>query len=278
MDLALTAKQSEAIQKEFARQIQIQYPPLMDFVYANVTASGELKVTPQDIAKEMRDVIYPISQDQEFVLGLNDPGITKQWPKEAADLVRPLRIYDDKTLVGHACPVGERQVVVKWSEFREKSEIQVRHGQGLTTATFVVGDKKWDLALYELGQEVSLEAVTFGESEVMAGDALVAPMAQSFLQWGIACDQAREIKKNRSIGPVYDKSMISTRRSPYAKAIAHALPLFAVDAGRPIYDLKGELVGIHTARFCRTFGLIMPAGELNKLLVSWRSQQGTKDD
>ena len=93
---------------------------------------------------------------------------------------------------------------------------------------------------------------------------MIAPDASGRLNWGVASGLPYEVKKARSAGPLRDKTLLSKRRAPYKSALPHSLPLFAKQAGTPVYNLAGELVGVHMARLNRTMGLIITAENLKK--------------
>ena len=91
---------------------------------------------------------------------------------------------------------------------------------------------------------------------------LLAPDSKGRPVWGIASGSPFEVKKGRSIGPLKDASLISKHRAPYKCVLPHTLPLFAKEAGTPVFNAKTEFIGIHFARLNRTLGLILLAKDI----------------
>jgi S1-C subfamily serine protease len=77
------------------------------------------------------------------------------------------------------------------------------------------------------------------------------------------------VKERITIGPLNDEEeLISKRRANFPAVIAHGLRLYDQDTGVPVFDFKGNCIGIHHARLSRTIGLILPVEVLHEIIPS----------
>ncbi|MFQ5693615.1 MAG: DegQ family serine endoprotease [Nitrospinota bacterium] len=127
--------------------------------------------------------------------------------------------------------------VVKGAE-----EIRVTLHDGRTFSAKVLGqDGKTDLALLKIKEKVDLEAVKFGDSdEVAAGD------------WVMAVGNPFGLGHTVTLGIVSGKGR-SIGAGPYDNFIQTDASINPGNSGGPLFNLRGEVVGVNTA--------IMPSGQ-----------------
>lgn len=250
-------------------------PRLESFIDTNAPReNGRPSLTPLVLAGALDYVAMAALRGVPYGLGVQDPQVVGQWPATDTPLVRPVRVYANPSLRSFGLPVSGRHLVVKWSLFPDLKSLHVEAGEEVKMASFINGDGNWDLALFDLGEEL-LTPVKFAEVEVSQAQALASPDANGVLTWGVACDVPRKVERAHAVGPFYNPELISRYRAPYRRASHHSLPLLARDAGRPLYNLNGECVGVHVARFSRSSGLFMAGGDVNALYRQW-IQEGPK--
>ena len=226
---------------------------------AQSAVNGQLQMNMQDVANALGKDVFAILSGREFSYGLDDPALISKLPKAPKDSAKPYRVYDGKKLITYGVPVSETHVLVKLSEVKEKTDLNTK-GQGRKfSLTQVAEDKEWDLAILKVGAGANFKPFEWPTQQVLveAGTGLVSLDGNGRLNWGVASDHKREIKKGRSVGPIRNKEWISKFRAPYKGIIRHSLPLLAQDAGTPIFSFDGVLIGLHMGRINRTSGLII---------------------
>ena len=266
------------LELEFDKLMGTELKPMLEsFIDTNAPReNGQPSLTPLVLAGALDHVAMAALRDVPYGLGMRDPQVVGQWPTPESPLVRPVRVYANPSLRSFGLPISGRHLMVKWSLFRDIKSLHVEAGGEIKMASFVNGDGNWDLALFDLGEKL-LTPVTFTQADVFQAQALASPDANGVLSWGVACDVPRKVERAHAVGPFYNTDLISRYRAPYRRATHHSLPLMARDAGRPLYNLKGECVGVHVARFSRSSGLLMAGADVNALYRQW-IQEGPKPD
>ena len=255
-----------AVQAEFMRRLQIEYPPTVDLILELVDDTGKVEIDQSKIINHMARDAIAISRNQPISLGLDDPKLVITLPQLPAESIRPLALHADNELAGYAIAIDAHHLITKASRIDGGKAISLYlNGENLPLKR-VATDEHWDLAIFKLDDPQPLAAIPWPESTspVEAGDLLIAHDHRSRMLWNIAMDEARVVAKKRSTGPLPDKSIISRHRAPYPLAIRHALPLYAKDAGKPVFNENGQFIGMHIARFSRTIGLIIPLEQLKR--------------
>ncbi len=261
------------VQAEIMRRAKMNHYKTVDFIRKHINEEGRSVLDANDLVNLSAVDSIALANGQEVVLGLDDPSIIKLLPKQ-----KPLHFYTYKIKgvnktnsesTGEQQPsreikavaLEENLLLVKASIFSQLDSTYLMLNDkrlSISEQNVVRKSKHLDLILLKIEGLNAPETIQFSKSTVITGQALMAPDRYSRPVWNIATDRSREVRINRSIGPIENKQLISKRRSPYPLSIRHALPLFAADAGTPVFDLKGNFIGIHIARFSRTLGLILP--------------------
>ena len=263
-----------AVKKEFRRRVADQYPPTMDFIQTLVNTNGEVALTFQAIIDHMPRETIAIAKNQPVGFGLDDNLLNQKLLPLPPDSPHAPSLYDGDQHIGYALIFDSSNLVTKLSLLTNNSNLSIRNGGRRIKLKQVASDAEWDLALLRVTEDHRIVASKWipANRPVQAGDLLKAKTRSGNLVWNVATDKARAVTKKRSIGPLMDKSIISTHRSPYPLAIRHALPLYAKEAGIPIFNQDGQIVGMHIARFSRTMGLMIPIKELierTKIMVCY---------
>ncbi|MFC7338034.1 serine protease [Haloferula chungangensis] len=274
--MQLTKETIDNVQAEFMRRLQMKYPPTMDFVQTLANEKGEISMNRQAVLGHMGHAVFAIARQQALSLGMDDPSLSMALEPLPNDAVKGLPVHVDGARVGFALALDERHLLTKASLLSADHKTGVRVGDRVLAAKSVARDEAWDLALLQVEEDLSVAPVKWPASPaaVEAGDLLVARDHADRLIWNIATDRARPVTKARSVGPLLDESIISKHRAPYPEVIRHALPLVGRDAGMPVFDSSGNLVGMHIARFTRIVGLIIPVTLLEARAEALLAQAG----
>ncbi|MFC4993048.1 S1 family peptidase [Rubritalea tangerina] len=277
--VTLDAETLNQIQQTFMQRVQQHYPPTVDFLQELADENGEVRIDQQKIAMHMLRDAMAISRKQPISHGLDDPAHLAQLPKLPTDAKRNLLLHPSDQPhqpFAHGIALDSQFIVCKHSLLPQESQYSAKIGPKHTPLKLVATDPTWDIALLKAKEAMPFPPMTWPTKAlpVGAGSLLLAPDHKGRPVWNVATDSPRVVSKKRSIGPLDDKTIISKHRAPYPTAIRHALPLYADDAGTPIFSQDGSFVGIHIARFSRTFGLIIPSSELQK---SIQKMQATLD-
>jgi len=266
IQVSLKKEDLAKVQEEFMRRAKIQYPPTISFIQSLKNNDGAVELDQQAMVNHMPRDVIAIARNQPLSLGLDDPQLSQQLPPLPAKAVRGIPLYDGDERFAYGVAVDPQHILTKASLLPKGKAITIQSkGSKAHELKLVATDKVWDLALLRVTKNIQLPAIQWPSSKVNAvepGDLLIAKDDMNRTIWNVATDQSRIMSKKRSIGPMKHKSLISEHRAPYPLAIRHALPLFAKDAGLPVFNQKGEFIGIHIARFSRTMGLIIPADQL----------------
>ena len=261
----ITKEALTIMQNTFMKRVKDKHRGTMDFVRPKISPKGELEVDQQDIVNALGKDASPIVKGQKVCVGLDAPFLLRQLPKLPVGSGRPIPVKSGKTIITYGVPVTQNMLLVKLSEVQKvKSVLRIKEGG--FALKIVAKDQAWDLALLNVGNKIKLKPLVWpsAQPKIEQGEALLAPDMYGRLNWGVASGLPYEVKRGRSKGPLRDKTLVSKHRSPYKSVLPHSLPLFAKDAGTPVYNFAGELVGIHMARLNRTMGLIITAVDLQK--------------
>lgn len=264
---SLDTPSMKRLQHEFMRRMKIKYPSTIDFVAQRADASGKLNISQQDIVQHMTTEALAISRKQAFGLGLGDPVFTRKLPEFPRHAISQVTLYGNKKPLCAGIALDGNHLLTKASEVDKTDSLSVAIDGKLAPAKVLATDPRWDLALVRLQDGAPLKPISWPKNieDLEAGDLLLARDLNGSVRWNVAADSRRPLRKNRSMGPVRDRSLISRHRAPYPMVVRHALPLFAKDAGVPVFNQEGDLVGMHIARFSRTLGLLIPANALREL-------------
>ena len=257
-DKATVAK----VQAELLKRAKAHHYKTTDFVRRYVNDKGEAKINAQQMVNFMVKDAISIANGQQVSLGLDDPEIIKKLKvyKKRPDGFIPFHISDGSKTITKATSIGNGLLVAKASLLSGIKSPHLLANKQHHALSVIEKSKELDLILLKVGKNVKIPHILFPKRKITieAGDGLTAPDRYGRPLWNVATDSRREVKKKRSVGPLQDKSVISQHRAPYPEAIRHSVPLFAKEAGTPVFDLEGNFVGIHIARFSRTMGLIIP--------------------
>jgi len=253
-----------AIQQEFARRVQAQYPPSLDLIQFRIK-NGTVEIDMDTIINHMAPTAIALSRNQAISLGLDDPDIVQQLPP-LPKKSEALSLYANEQKIAYGLAIDMQHIITKSSRIPTNTTVSIQFGGETLPLTLVTKNPEWDLAIFKLPKTLPLPTLRWPEemTPIKAGDLLMAHGLLDLPIWNIATDEAREVSKKRSLGPLLDKSVISEHRAPYPLAIRHALTLYASDAGKPVFNESGEFVGMHIARFSRTMGLLVPAEQLKQ--------------
>ncbi|MGJ8657586.1 MAG: serine protease [Akkermansiaceae bacterium] len=259
------------IQEELIRRLQVKHAATMDFFERNSNEKGQVKLDVKSLVSFVAKDSIALAQGLDVEMGLDDPALVGLLPLEEKPahfyslLVDDAEVKKDK---GKKKSVTVRAVAVKQDLLLTKASVvdrmtspQLRIPNFSFSLSEVKRSEELDLVLLKLEKPLDMPVVEFPRGkdlEVVAGQLLIAPDGKERPVWNIATDGRRAVREKRHVGPMMDGSLISGRRAPFPLAISHALPLYAGDAGTPVFDERGEFVGVHIARFSRTFGLIIP--------------------
>lgn len=255
---------------EIQKRLKDRYPPAMDLLLNNIQGS-RARLDFGQVVRHLGGDALMILESAQVEYGLDDPSLVARLPALPLGAPLPLAVVDGRGLITYGVPATDRHMVVKWSEIKGGEAFTVKTAPDTATALrFAGADKEWDLALLEIIGEETFSPMRWPDKEVpiRAGTGLMCPDTRGRLCWGVASDTRRPIKEPVSIGPMEDTSIISSYRTPYPSIIRHDLPLFAKDAGKPVYDMEGRLVGLHMGRICRTQGLIVDIEDVHKSVTA----------
>ncbi len=266
LNVSVSPESWPAVQAEFMRRLQIEYPPTVDLILEIIDEQGKVEIGQSKIVNHMARDAIAISRNQPICLGLDDPQLVKNLPQLPAESIRPLALHADNQPAGYGIAIDAHHLITKASHLDDSKAISLYLNEKNLPLKRVATNEHWDLAIFKLADPQPLVTVPWPESTppVEAGDLLMAHDHRSRMLWNVAMDEARVVAKKRSTGPLPDKSIISRHRAPYPLAIRHALPLYANDAGKPVFNENGQFIGMHIARFSRTIGLIIPLDQLKE--------------
>jgi S1-C subfamily serine protease len=259
------------VQDELLRRIKVQYGPVIDLIQTLKEKDGTIELSEQKMLNSMPLVAIALTRKQPISMGIDDPTILKKLPKLTQTGSQRIPIYSGKKRIAYGTIVSKHHILVKNSLLPKKvGSFELHSRNNVLPIKTLAHDATWDLALLETPEKATLQPVDWSplKQPVQPGDLLLAKDQRGRQIWNIATDEARVVAKKRTIGPLKDKSTISKHRAPYPLAIRNALPLFAKDAGTPVFNKEGEFVGIYIARFSRTMGLIIPSAALKKCYQS----------
>ncbi len=269
LKLKVTKEMLSKVQTELMRRTKLGYTPALDFILQRRQPDGTVKLNPRELVQFMTREAISYGLGQPVSLGLDDPALVKQLKLLSKEHTRALPIYDDKKRLCFGLALNKQHVITKASLLKGHTALSIRFGGKTIPVTILTADKKWDLAIVRLKNKLPLPVIMWPSEpvEIEAGDLLVAPDFKGRSLWGNATDERRVVSETRSAGPI-DKSLISKHRGPYPMVIRHSIPLFAANAGSPVFDENGAFVGMHIARFSRTMALVIPSEELHTISKS----------
>jgi len=266
LEFSLDEKTISSLGEEMQRRLMSGHLPTTRFVEAMDNDGNEVEITPRELARLMSVEAVALAHGAQPHIGLDDPLLLGRLPAKTGQAAPPIEVRRGGELVCMATPVGPRTLVSKLSEVEGGRRLMAHFAERSSVVRIAGTDRGWDLAFLKAEDEPDWKAVKWPDPPpaIIAGDLLVALDSSGNLLWNVATDRGRPVSKKRSVGPLRDEKLISERRAPYPIAIRHALPLYAMDAGTPVYDEEGAFVGMHAARFSRTLGLIIPADVLRE--------------
>ncbi|SHJ60452.1 Trypsin-like peptidase domain-containing protein [Rubritalea squalenifaciens DSM 18772] len=256
------------VQKELQRRLQLNYPPTLDFIRQHIKKDNTVNITPQQLIQHMQRDAIMLSRKQPISLGMDDPALTKQLPALPDEHNKPVRIFNSEdNSAALALALDDRHLLAKLSLVENKEGLSLGKGEKSTAVSIVSRDEKRDLALLQLAEAKKLPTIQWpqDDSKTETGDFIYAINAKGWKLWGNLSNTTRKNKNQASIGPLDAKdTLISKHRSPYPVSYICSIPLFAEDAGTPVFNQDGQLIGIYIARYTRTMGLLLPASEVKK--------------
>ena len=276
-NLSISKESMPAIQQEFARRLQVQYPPSLNLIQSRIN-NGTVEIDMDTILHHMAPTAIALSRNQAISLGLDDPDIVKQLPP-LPKKPKALSLYANEQKIAYGLAIDMQHIITKSSRIPKDTILSLQFGGETLLLTLVTKNPEWDLAIFKLPKTMPLPTIRWPEemTPIKAGDLLMAHGLLDLPTWNIATDEAREVSKKRSVGPLSDQSVISKHRAPYPLAIRHALALHASDAGKPVFNESGEFVGMHIARFSRTVGLLVPTEQLKQQISRMMKAPTTTD-
>ncbi len=260
----------------FMKRMADKHHPTLAIVQAKAKAGGskQLKLTEAMIAKIIGPDASTLQQTGEVGYGMDDPALLAKLPVLPDETVKRLPLMAGAKQIGYGLPISENEVLVKWSLISkvDAGELLIRQGKQKFTVLLAGKDKKWDLAILKCDKNTQFKSVKWSEAspKVKAGTLFIARDEYLVTSWGVACDSARPIRKERFTGAMMQPEKISVQCGPYDNVIRHTLPLFAADASAPIYNFDGELVAVHIARISRSTGIAIAVNDLQALLIKIR--------
>jgi hypothetical protein len=122
----------------------------------------------------------------------------------------------------------------------------------------------------KLPKGAALAVLRRGEAQALdiVGDLLVGRYRDGQLCWGLAASSPEGVEHPGDAGPLErEKELIDTRRDHFSRVLQHSLPLFAADAMTPVFNERGELVGISIGRRNRCLGMLLLNPEIESALA-----------
>jgi len=258
---------------EFQARLLSNHRPTVEFIRKLAAGSGELTLDEAAVVHFMVPEVYAETDRVPYCMGLADPKLVDQLPKLPYERPVPLAVFADGRQATYAVRISKRYLAAKMSKIpKAATNILLRvgdHGIPLSRRAENSGN---DLVLLKiipakLNIKTPLLKLTDAASDIEAGDGLIAVDDDGLRIWGVASDSVRSVEKRITIGPLDDdKELISEYRAPFAAVIAHDLRLYDQDTGIPVFDFKGNCIGIHHARLSRTLGLILPVEVLREII------------
>lgn len=262
--LSATQEVLESIQAELTRRLQLNYPPSLEFIQQHIGEGNQANITAQDLINHMQRDSIMLGLGQPLSIGMDDPHLTKQLPDLPTEHTAPLNIMSGDEKIALALALDNKHLIVKLSLLAEKEHLTLSHREKNTAVRIVAKDEARDLALLKLKQAAELPLIQWPEENPMpaVGDFILAANAKGWKLWGNISTASMPIEKNTAVGPIDDKGLISKHRSPFPYVYICSIPLYAADAGTPVFDKDNNLIGIYIARYTRTMGLILPTSQL----------------
>ncbi|EIJ40988.1 periplasmic serine protease, Do/DeqQ family [Beggiatoa alba B18LD] len=161
---------------------------------------------------------------------------------------------------------ADGKVVTNYHVIKDANEIHVTlHDESKYTATIVGYDEKTDLALLQLDTKKNLPYVSFGDSnKTRVGD------------WVIA------VGNPFGLGDTFTAGILSARgrdinSGPYDDFLQFDAPINRGNSGGPLFNNRGEVVGINTAIYSPTggsvgIGFAIPANTANGIIEQLRDK------
>jgi S1-C subfamily serine protease len=260
---------------EFKSRVQSSHRPTIEFVTKLAGESGQLNLDPNTIINFMVPDVYAEKAGVPYGMGLADPKLIAQLPALPVKRPTPLPVFVNGQFATYAVRINEHYFVAKMSKITASStNIVLQIGKHEIPLLRRAENKENDVVLLEITtSNIKINTpglqLTDAGLDIKAGDGLIAVDANGLIVWGAASDSIRSVKERITIGPLNDEEeLISKRRANFPAVIAHGLRLYDQDTGVPVFDFKGNCIGIHHARLSRTIGLILPVDVLHEIIPS----------
>lgn len=273
---SFTKETINSVHHEIARRAKLGHYKSIDYYQSLKAHHKLLLIDSNELVNQFpKDSIF-ISQGVAVSMGLDDPEIITQLPDFKKVNFLSYKITNQeasphgKMMTGsiRATAVGTDLLVAKASLYSQLHAPGIMSKKKRLRLEMIKESRELDLVLLRVHGGAELRAVIFPAELIMieAGQVLVAPDTKGRRVWNVAMDQRRDVPEKELIGPMRDSSLISRHRGPYKKAIRHSLPLYAAEAGTPVFDIQGNFVGIHIARSTRTSAIIIPHEQIRAFI------------
>lgn len=151
----------------------------------------------------------------------------------------------------------EGEILTNYHVISMADDISVKLSNGKTyKATIVGGDEKRDIAIIKIKAKEDLPAVKLGDSSIMrAGDWVMAIGNPIGLEHTVTVGVVSAMNRNLSEGP-------------FAKFIQIDCPINPGNSGGPLFNTKGEVIGVNTMIYgnAQGIGFAIPINLVKQLL------------
>lgn len=255
--------------KEFQRQVKMKYPLAVKFIEKHGKGKSDFKPNFTQLHAYFGANIYDVSKNTPYCVGKNSPDLVNQFTK-ITDYKKslPLAIVNAGNVVALCCPVSKRHVITKLSLVEKNNNLKCLYQKKGYSITLVDSDKKWDLALLDLGSDANLIPLNWKDQSIVPGTLIFCPDHESqIISWGAISGLEMPAGKGGDVGRWKDEKMLlSKNRGPYPLAVPFDANIVSYQCGGPVLNLKGELIGFSLARKNRSLSLMISSKTLKTLL------------
>jgi len=274
--IAVKKETLQLAQKELVKRVQEKHLPTIGAIRRIPRKDNKLALTPEQIVKILGADIMTLQDLGSISYGIYDPKITSKLPKLPQNAPRRIPLLSNAKGIAYALPISANEVLAKHSLIKNAKTLEIFHQSKKVPISIIGYDSQWDLAILQVNEGTKLSnalEASYEKPVISAGTNLTTRDENMMPNWGIACDSPRPTKKERYTGAMIDKAKISQNTGPYPVGISHTLPLFAVDACAPVFNLKGDVVALHMARNSRSFGTAIPIHKVIEVIGKIRASQ-----
>lgn len=272
-----TPSRLKKIELELFKRADSHHAPTTDFFRSNLTNQGQVSIDREKIISFMGKDAIAIAKRSAVSMSLDDPKILRKLPRPPKGFTS-YTIVDSASaskVIARATSLGNNHFVTKSSAIKGVKNLNLKWNKSLQALQVAYQSKSLDLTILKLVSDQKHDSVKLSKKiiPVSAGTALVTPDRHSRQLWSIATDTRNTISQKYPSGLDSNSPLITSYQTPFGPIIRHTLPLYHRDIGTPIFNLKGDFVGIHAGRISRSIGICIPHEYVSLVIQDYKNQK-----